>query len=97
MYVSLCFVLPPENWSVKLPNKGNSLLTYFTYLRYTSMVFDGSLQKIFLELRILSSTVCIIVQHFLNTQVSSTNFKSISKLPNLILMVTEKLLDTVRK
>ncbi len=24
MYVSLCFVLPPENWSAYLPNKGNS-------------------------------------------------------------------------
>ncbi len=32
MYVSLCSVLPPENWSAYLPNKGNSLLTYFTYL-----------------------------------------------------------------
>ncbi len=28
MYVSFCFVLPPENWSDQLPNKGNSLLTY---------------------------------------------------------------------
>ncbi len=28
MYVSLCSVLPPANWSAYLPNKGNSLLTY---------------------------------------------------------------------
>ncbi len=28
MYVSLCSVLPPENWSALLPNKGNSLLSY---------------------------------------------------------------------
>ncbi len=26
MYESLCSVLPPENWSPYLPNKGNSLL-----------------------------------------------------------------------
>ncbi len=29
MYVSLCSVLTPKNWSAYLPNKGNSLLTYF--------------------------------------------------------------------
>ncbi len=28
MSVSFCSVLPPENWSDYLPNKGNSLLTY---------------------------------------------------------------------
>ncbi len=31
MYVGLCSVLPPENWSAYLPNKGNSLLTYLLY------------------------------------------------------------------
>ncbi len=30
MYVSLCSVLPPENWSAYLPNKGNSLLYLLT-------------------------------------------------------------------
>ncbi len=32
MDVSVCSVLPPENWSVLFPNTGNSLLTFITYL-----------------------------------------------------------------
>ncbi len=35
MYVSVCSVLPPENWSDLLPNKGNSLLYLLTCARKT--------------------------------------------------------------
>ncbi len=35
MYVSLCFVLPPENWSASLPNKGNALLYLLTLVTLT--------------------------------------------------------------
>ncbi len=42
MYVSLCSVLPQENWSAYMPNKGNFLLNF--YLLYMAM-YNGR-QKI---------------------------------------------------
>ncbi len=39
MYVSLCSVLPPENWSAYLPNKGNSSSLHFTKIRSQHLQF----------------------------------------------------------
>ncbi len=62
MYVSLCSVLPPENWNALLPNKENSLLyfTYFTALQLT----DGKrpmIQAIYGFISILSKSSLIYI------------------------------------
>ncbi len=58
MYVSLCSVLPPANWTAYLPNKGKSLLTYVKVIPFSNVLFSvkisllcflRKLQKLFLK------------------------------------------------